>query len=270
VRWIVGDIHGMLKPLEALVAAVGTIDPNANWIFVGDYVNRGPDSKGVVEFLTHLPSARFCRGNHDDILDLILNGQSYAEDITQNNRAVAYRWFMQHGLIETLLSYGISRESMAAMLQQPSLEALDQLIEPVPETHRKFFRNLVPAIEEPDIFVTHARWEPTTPDEDPGLITFLEVDHALRRTTTWGRFTLQEIDAEKSWRRTGYFGHTPVDNYGPRGGYDPHGGGKLVPIIGPKIVLLDTAVALSPVGRLTAFCPDDSQYVQVDRWGNAV
>ena len=61
-----------------------------------------------------------------------------------------------------------------------------------------------------------------------------------------------------------------VDTYGTRGGYDRNGGGKLVPVIGNKVVLLDTAAALSPVGRLTAYCPDTTKFVQVDRQGKTI
>ena len=92
----------------------------------------------------------------------------------------------------------------------------------------------------------------------------------LRKTATWGRFSPAEVDQQKAWRRRGFFGHTPVDYYGTRSGYSPHGGGKLIPVVGEKMVLLDTAAALSPVGRLTAFCPETSTYVQADRQGNVV
>jgi hypothetical protein len=78
------------------------------------------------------------------------------------------------------------------------------------------------------------------------------------------------VDHPKTWRRTGFFGHTPVDFYGTRGGFSRQGGGKLIPIVGQKMVLLDTAAALSPVGRLTAFSPDTSSYIQVDRQGRLV
>jgi serine/threonine protein phosphatase 1 len=270
VRWIIGDIHGMRQPLENLLAAVSAQDSSPKWFFVGDYVNRGPDSKGVVDLLLKLPNAHFCRGNHDDIFDLILNGISFTDHVTQNNRAIAYRWFMEHGLADTLASYGIDRSAMAKIISRPTTSDLDHLLQPVPANHRKFFRDLIPAIEEPDLFVTHARWEPDTPDLEPTLTSYLEVDHELRKITTWGRFMLEELDAPKVWKRTGYFGHTPVDNYGERGGYVPRGGGKLVPIIGNKIVLLDTAIALSPVGRLTAYCPDTAKYLQTDRLGNLV
>jgi len=267
MRWIVGDIHGMSAVLRNLIAAVGDVDPKPQWLFVGDYVNRGPDSRGVVDTLLALPNARFGRGNHDDIFDVMVNQQSYVENITQNNRAHAYKWFTEHGLMETLASYGADPVVMHAMLERPTTAGLDARVAWVPASHKKFFRNLLPVIEEPDLFVIHARWEPTTPDEDPSLTTYLDVDQELRKTATWGRFSLAEVDAPKAWRRRGFFGHTPVDTYGARGGYSSKGGGALVPVIGNKMVLLDTAAALSPVGRLTAYNPDTDKFLQVDRAG---
>jgi serine/threonine protein phosphatase 1 len=270
MRWIVGDIHGMCAPLQALVETVTKRDPAASWIFVGDYVNRGPDSRGVIDFLLKLPGARFLRGNHDDVFDVLINQESYVEQLTNNNRAGAYKWFMEHGLRETLASYGATEANMNSVLANPTPRGVEELVAGVPQSHRKFIRNLQPVIDEPDIFVIHARWDPATPDEDPSPTTYLDVDRDLRKTATWGRFTAEEIDQPKTWRRTGFFGHTPVDYYGARGGFNPKGGGKLVPIIGQKMVLLDTAAAISPVGRLTAYCPDNSTYIQVDRQAHPV
>ncbi len=260
----------MAVPLKGLVESVKKTDPDPSWIFVGDYVNRGPDSRGVIDFLLTLPKARFCRGNHDDVFDVLLNGESYVEQLTQNNRAGAYKWFMEHGLRDTLASYGAADSAMRAALERPTASGIDGLIAGVPAAHRQFIRNLQPVIEDPDIFVIHARWSPDVPDEDPSPSTYLDVDRDLRKTATWGRFAPEELDHPKTWRRTGFFGHTPVDFYGQRGGFSPRGGGRLVPIVGQKMVLLDTAAALSPVGRLTAYSPDKSSYVQVDRQGKLV
>jgi serine/threonine protein phosphatase 1 len=260
----------MLRPLEGLIAAINRFDPSAQWLFVGDYVNRGPNSKGVIELLLNLPNARFCRGNHDDVFDVLINGKSFVEQLTHNNRAAAYKWFMEHGLADTLASYGATVAAMEQMLQHPTAAALDDLVGHVPDAHRQFIRGLLPVIEEPDLFVIHARWDPGTSDLDPHPTTYLEVDEALRKNATWGRFSLAEIDGKKTWERTGFFGHTPVDSYGARGGYDPKGGGRLVPVLGDKIILLDTAVALSPVGRLTAYCPELNKFLQVDRKGQIV
>ena len=62
-----GDIHGAAAHLDALLAAV---NPTADdWlIFLGDYVDRGPDSKGVIDRLIALKAAHHCvclRGNHE-------------------------------------------------------------------------------------------------------------------------------------------------------------------------------------------------------------
>jgi hypothetical protein len=177
---------------------------------------------------------------------------------------------MEHGLRETLASYGADDAMMKSMLERTTAATLEKLISGIPRSHRKFIRELQPVIEEPDIFVVHARWDPATPDEDPSPTTYLDVDRDLRKTATWGRFAAEELDLPKAWRRTAYFGHTPVDFYGARGGFRRQDGGKLVPIVAEKMVLLDTASALSPVGRLTAYCPDNATFIQVDRQGNLI
>ena len=81
----------------------------------------------------------------------------------------------------------------------------------------------------------------------------------------WRRFEAEEISVTKAWRRTGYFGHTPVSQYGAlaRDARDP---GPL-PIRGHRIVLVDTGCAVQPDGRLTAFCHEEGRFIQVDREG---
>lgn len=63
----IGDIHGCRKSLEKLMIEVNP-GPEDLLIFLGDYVNRGPDSRGVIEFLIKLGQCRRCvflRGNHE-------------------------------------------------------------------------------------------------------------------------------------------------------------------------------------------------------------
>ncbi len=74
--WAIGDIHGCLRELESLIEL---IDPTENdkFIFTGDYIDRGPDSKGVVDFLIDLSKRTNCiflRGNHEAmLLDTVYN-----------------------------------------------------------------------------------------------------------------------------------------------------------------------------------------------------
>src|ERR1700712_5229298 len=127
MRWIVGDIHGMLHPLATLVAQVQRVDSAARFIFVGDYVNRGPDSKGVIDLLLTLDNAAFIRGNHDDIFDLVINGQCYADNATRGDRVAAFHWFMKYGLDNTLLSYGCDHGLLDRLAERCSPVYLDEL-----------------------------------------------------------------------------------------------------------------------------------------------
>lgn len=76
--WAIGDIHGRLDLLEPLVAAVladaATLpDGRKIVVFLGDYIDRGADSRGVIRFLKALDRDagvewRFLKGNHEDVM----------------------------------------------------------------------------------------------------------------------------------------------------------------------------------------------------------
>jgi diadenosine tetraphosphatase ApaH/serine/threonine PP2A family protein phosphatase len=263
MRWIIGDIHGMLRPLRALLASVRAADPAAQFYFVGDYVNRGPDSRGVIELLLSLPHARFVRGNHDDIFDLLLHGKSYNPHADARNPVGAFTWFIRHGLRETLVSYGVDEIDIERVARRPSDDGVRSLVESVPQSHRTFLRTLPPVVEETDFFVAHAWWDPDEPDDQPSIEARLLTSAKSRHQVLWGRYTY-ELTRTKRWRRTGYFGHTPVETYPPLARK-----GENLPIRAPQIVLLDTGAALSMNGRLSAVSADDGQLIQVDRLGNA-
>lgn len=256
VRWVIGDIHGMFRPLLTLLGAIDKADANPALLFVGDYVNRGPESRAVVDLLLTLKNARFCRGNHDDIFDVVLHNRGSAGPA---DPVPVFVWFMNHGLDRTLTSYGVDEEEIENVERRPSLGKIRDLLEAVPEAHRSFFRSLPLSIEEPDLFVVHAKWAPDDSDQTPDIGLRLILDPRLHHRVLWDRFDDEEINMPKSWKRRGFFGHTPVINYGRP---DPH-----APIAGRSIVLLDTGVALSTLGRLTAWCAETDQVIQVDHFG---
>jgi len=262
MRWIIGDIHGMLRPLETLLREVQARDARAKFVFVGDYVNRGRESPGVIDRLLRLDDAVFLRGNHDDIFDLILNDHSYIGNGEPFDALSAYSAFMNHGLAETLTAYGVDYAELEFLIYHPNLDRLRELVDVVPTAHKEFFRALRPVAEFETFFVAHAMWDIDEPDTSPDLIARMNGDIRLRHQMLWGRYNAQEIMAKKRWQRTGYFGHTPVNNY--------RKDGPLVPIKGPQIVLLDTGAALGPAGRLSAVCADSGQLVQADRSGMIV
>ena len=70
----IGDVHGCLDKLERLVAAceAHAAERPARYVFLGDYIDRGPDSRGVIEFLMRRQEAQpgtvVClRGNHEEM-----------------------------------------------------------------------------------------------------------------------------------------------------------------------------------------------------------
>jgi hypothetical protein len=267
MRWIIGDVHGMLRPLERLLEEVGRIDSQARYYFVGDYINRGHDSKGVIDLLLTLSSAKFVRGNHDDVFDQVLNSTSYASNAANGDRLVAFGWFMEYGLDHTFMSYGVDYAMLEVCNRSPSVDKLQKIAAAVPEAHRQFIRNLPPVIEESDLFIAHAKWDPYETDSMPTMFEMLKGSDASRHKLLWGRYSEEEIGITKAWRRTGYFGHTPVYAYAAS---QRSGEVLMLPIAGNKIVLLDTGVALNANGRLTAFCADNQSFIQVDHFAKVV
>ena len=220
MRWVIGDIHGMLRPLEALLKAVQKRDAAARFVFVGDYVNRGPEAPGVVDRLLKLDNATFLRGNHDDIFDLIVNGECFIGHKDTPDASSAFQWFMNHGLADTLMAYGAELVELEFLLHHPDAERLKKLVAIVPAAHRKFFRSLRPFVEYDQFFVAHAYWDVDFPDV--AMSTLLTSDAKLRYQILWGRFTEAQVQKKKRWKRTGYFGHTPVSNYRKTGDAVPH------------------------------------------------
>src|SRR4051794_26533856 len=109
--YAVGDIHGRLDLLEQLLADIHSDNDRRErretlLVFVGDLIDRGPDSAQVVERLRTYrhPHIRpvFLLGNHEEVLLRILDGE--AELITK------WRWF---GGSQCLASYGVESERIA-------------------------------------------------------------------------------------------------------------------------------------------------------------
>lgn len=259
MRWVIGDVHGMRLALEAMLAEIRRRDPSPRFLFAGDYVNRGPDSRGVIDLLLKLPDASFVRGNHDDILDAILNGSAYCDHPAVIEPVAAFRWFAQHGLIETLISYGADYADVEYAAEHATPDLVREIVSIVPAEHREFIRKLPPVIEEDDLFVAHAMWDVYLADS--AMAARLGQSAPDRFKVLWGRYSEKDIKGKKRWRRTGYFGHTPVQSYNRD--YDQ-------PLRGPGIVLLDTGAALSVSGRLSAVCAETGETVQVDRGGESV
>src|SRR4051794_15165371 len=196
MRWIIGDIHGMHRMLAALLDAIHAHDKDASLYFVGDYVNRGPESKQVVDLLLTLKDAKFVRGNHDEIFDLVLHGTCYEPHPGLNAPLHAFLTFLQFGLDMTLTSYGIDLAMIEHVSNRPSFDAVKKLLEPIPAEHRTFFRALPAVIDEPDLMIAHAKWSMDDPN-DSEHVTAQLANPNHRHQIIWGRYTEKEFRQNK-------------------------------------------------------------------------
>jgi serine/threonine protein phosphatase 1 len=135
--YAVGDIHGRLDLLEDLLRRIQEDagrhpgDTERTLIFLGDYIDRGPASRGVVDRLLQGPLQEFATvrlmGNHEEALLSFLDGVSDGLD------------WLTFGGLETLLSYGVPLRTIPSTSQQV-IELRQALVEAVPKGHLDFFR----------------------------------------------------------------------------------------------------------------------------------
>ncbi|MGB7408804.1 MAG: metallophosphoesterase family protein [Pontixanthobacter sp.] len=159
--YVIGDIHGRNDLLIKLVAAIEADDAalrqialepvDTSVILLGDLIDRGPDSAGVIataRALDERMTLRCLMGNHEEMfLDAF-------EDTG------VLRHFLKHGGRETILSYGISRKDFNAC----DLKELQALIhERVPADHLDYLRGFEDMITLGDYLFVHAGIDPLKP-----------------------------------------------------------------------------------------------------------
>lgn len=156
----IGDIHGRSDCLDAMISMIEEdcrSDPpqSCRIVFLGDYCDRGPDTKGVIERLLRLaqrPEVVCLRGNHDQ----------WVEDFMLDPSVGAA--FIQWGGEQTLASYGVE-----AADRRDFSELSRELAAAVPPAHRLFLRRLRHSHVEGDYFFCHAGVRPGIPidQQDP-------------------------------------------------------------------------------------------------------
>lgn len=153
--YAVGDIHGRLDLLERLLGAIET-DSAARGaaevlvVFLGDLVDRGPDSRGVVERLMAYRdgpvNTRFLMGNHEEVFLRALDGDTKA-----------LKFLVRIGGRATILSYGIAEEEYQRLDFDQLSEALRAC---VPAEHIAFLSGFEEWVEVGDYLFVHAGVRP--------------------------------------------------------------------------------------------------------------
>lgn len=170
--FIVGDIHGCLDMLKRLIDKIEWRPKNDRLIFLGDYVDRGRDPKGVIDFLLELKEesdlVQCLMGNHEDLfLDYLETGD--------------LKLFLHNGGETTLISYELNGKTH------------------IPDNHISFLKSLDTIIEFEDYYIVHAGFRPAVDIHSQSLQDLL-----------WIRdpFIFSEYDFGKKV----IFGHTPFSS----------------------------------------------------------
>ena len=191
--YAIGDIHGRRDLLDELLAQIARDEaarggPPGELVFLGDLVDRGPDSAGVVDRLIALalarPGTRFLQGNHEEVFLAALAGD-----------AKALRMFVRIGGAETVQSYGVPADVYAAA-DYDELAAL--MVEAVPPAHRDFLASFDTMVVAGDYVFVHAGIR-------PGVALADQQDADLR----WIRDSF--LDARGPFEKRVVYGHTIVD-----------------------------------------------------------
>lgn len=143
---VVGDVHGDANRLAAALDVLLT-DATLHLVFTGDYVNRGPDSRRVLDLLiaareAHPGGVTLLRGNHEAALLAFLNGGGLPE-------------FAACGGLATVRSY----------LEVVGSGALDEFRYTFPPAHRALLDSTIGWYEDEDLLVSHAGFDPADPWE---------------------------------------------------------------------------------------------------------
>jgi serine/threonine protein phosphatase 1 len=138
----IGDIHGCLAALESVWQAMA---PRAEdtVIVLGDVVDRGPDSKGVIDCLIQ-------HSSHCNLVVIQGNHEEMMLDVVRENQP-PYRW-LQYGGVDTLDSYGFYGD-----------------LSVIPPAHMDFFASMVDYYESEDHLFLHANYDPKLPLEQQNI-----------------------------------------------------------------------------------------------------
>jgi serine/threonine protein phosphatase 1 len=256
MTWIISDIHGCYYTLCGLLEAITKADRSPSFVFVGDYIDRGLHSSKVIDYLLKLKQqydTTLLRGNHDDVVDYILNdhcsGSSSEWVVGPPTLDKIINWWMCNGLKQTIESYGVEAHLRDYGPYGNSLVAnnsmANEFIKKVPDKHKSFLRGLVLYWENDTHFACHAYMRPD--EELPRALKFMPADR--NDETLWSRFqgNITEPGIETTimpvWDKIGVFGHTPVQAYAESRMIKHH-----------NIRLIDTGPHIE--GGITGYCCD--------------
>jgi serine/threonine protein phosphatase 1 len=189
--YAIGDIHGCAHLLKAVLTQIDVdciLYPSIRPIivFLGDYIDRGPASRDVLDLLLECrrtKEAVFLKGNHETFVHAFLS-----------EPAILDEWRLCGGL-ETLVSYGLKPSLNPGSLEQTQLA--EELAESIPERHLAFLESLSPSFSCGEFLFVHAGIRPGIP---------------IRKQSEEDLLWIREefLSCEQRFEKFVVHGHTPV------------------------------------------------------------
>jgi serine/threonine protein phosphatase 1 len=214
----IGDIHGMLNELKHLIKNLQASAPphiTTNYVFLGDAIDRGPESFAVIEYLANFQNQTkpndevfFLRGNHEQLM----------LDFLEQESAETLNW-LSNGGVETLESYGVFLNRKPNALQLSACK--NELRRNLPPHHMQFLKETRLSYTVGDYFFCHAAVDPN-----------IDLELQSAKDLLWSRKT-KYLDDNFIGKYIVH-GHTPVK----------------LPLISKGHINIDTGAYMS--GKLTA------------------
>jgi len=158
--YAIGDVHGYLSLMTKIHQKIRTdLDDNPTdqyrIIFLGDYIDRGPDSAGCVQYLFDLCA------EDDDVICLKGNHEDKLEKFLENPIEVAESFFT-YGGVECVQSYGVEMDGYSAA-DEVIVKVRDELYAQIPLEHKQFYSKLTMSVTLGDYLFAHAGVRPDVP-----------------------------------------------------------------------------------------------------------
>lgn len=190
--WAVGDVHGCLALYRRLEGQIlSEAGAAATIVLLGDMIDRGPDSRGMIDYLLGVPPSGVRRlallGNHEDMLLRFLAKPEVS------------RAWLGFGGVQTLASYGITAKDDGG---DELTDLARQLADAMPAEHLDYLRHLPVGFDAGRYLLTHAGAGPEVPMAEQG-----------KGDLTWARHAevADLLPPADLGGRTVVHGHVPVE-----------------------------------------------------------